>query len=211
MAKKVKNTNSRTLIKLDDKIIEITVDEKGLIAKELSEEDLFDVSLLDEGVEKLIKNDINRITNEAYAELQQGFKNKLKENVLRLAGFENRWGNGYEVDHCNGRQSMMTEYISKKVQDYIKTELDKLITPDEVKEMLKPVKETLLKDMKEEFFDAVRGRLQEEMHETAKNFVSDALKKTVTKYQKDAFEKAQAAFLGRTYADFDEHEEDEDY
>lgn len=191
MAKK-----NRTLIKLDDKILEVTKGSKGLQVKELSEEDLCEVTLLDEGVEKLIENDINRLTNEAYSELREGFKNTLKQNVLQLAGFEGRYGNGYEVDHCNGRQSMMSQYISSKVQDMIRSEIDLKITPAELVPLLKETKNGLLKDIKERFRRHVQEEIYSQTQVAAKAFVAESLKKSVTKYQKELIEKAETAFLG---------------
>jgi len=196
--------NSRTLIKLDDKLIEITKGAKGLQAKELTDDEVLEVSLLDEGVEKLIQNDINRLTNEAYAELQQGFKDTLKQNVLRLAGFEGRWGNGYEVDHCNGRQSMMSQYLSSKVQQMITSEIDLMITPADLVPLLKETKKGLLKDIKDRFGHYVRDEIYKQTQLAAKEFVADSLKKSMTKFQKEAIEKAETAFLGRNARNEDE-------
>ena len=51
---------NRTLVKLDDEVIEITQNSNGLQAKKLTEQDMFDVSILDEGVEKLIATAIKK-------------------------------------------------------------------------------------------------------------------------------------------------------
>ncbi len=193
---------NRTLIKLDDKIIEITQGKKGLIAKELSEEDLCEVTLLDEGVEKLIENDINRLTNEAYSELTLGFKASLKENVLKIAGFSNGWGR-WEVDHCNGRSSIMTDYISSKVRSTITTELDKMLQPD-IEKALEPIKSALIKEYKEEYSCAVRDQMRSQCENAAKAFVSSVMTKQIAKHQKKALEKAEETFLGRKVRRSDE-------
>jgi len=188
---------NRTLIKLDDKVIEITHGKKGLQAKELTTDELVEVSLLDEGVEKLIENDINKLTNEAYAELQRDFKNNLKNNVLKIAGFENRWNQTWEVDHCNGRSSIMSQYISGKVQQMMTDEINKVISPEDIAAIVKMAKKGLLKEFQEQFYRQVREHFYKESQDQAKNFLSATLKKQITKYQKKALEKAELDFLGR--------------
>lgn len=200
--------NNRTLIKIDDMLVEITKGEKGLQAKELTADEVFEVSMLDEGIEKLIENDMNRITNQAYKELTDGFKNTLKTNVLRIAGFDGRYGNGYEVDHCNGRSSMMSQYISSKVQNMITTEIDKFITQEDLADALKDVKKGILKDIKEKFAYAVREESYKQINTAAKDFVAEAVKKSMIKYQKQAIEKAEIAFLGRTARPANDESED---
>lgn len=197
------SNKNRTLIKLDDKIIEITQGAKGLQAKELTADELVEVSLLDEGVEELIKNDINRLTNEAYAELKQNFKNTLKANVLKIAGFDDHWGHGWEVDHCNGRQSMMTDYISRKVQQMITQEADKLLQP-EIEALLKPAKKALAKDFEDNFKREVRNQIREAAAKSAAGFVKDIVSKSMNKFQKVAIKEAEVAFLGRMARPSDE-------
>lgn len=201
---------NRTLIKLDDKLIEITQGEKGLQAKELNADEVFEVSILDEGVEKLIENDINKLTNEAYKELQQSFKNTLKENVLKLAGFDNHWGHGWEVDHCNGRNSMISQYISSKVQQMITAEIDKIITPADIQVMIKDTKKAVLKEVQRNFEHHFREESYAQTKAAAKDFVASAIKKSMTKYQKQVIEKAEIAFLGCPARDAEDSDESEE-
>lgn len=202
--------NNRTLIKLDDKIIEITQGKKGLKARELSVDEIAEVTLLDEGTEKLLKNDINRITNEAYEELTQEFKNNLKSNILQIAGFrKDTWGhNSWEVDHCNGRSSMVTQYIASKVQQMITAEMDKLLTPEEIQGVIQGTKKGLLKEFAEKFRYAVREGLYKKSQEEAATFLKDVVGKQMKKFQKDAIEKAALAFLGRPSARDDDESDD---
>lgn len=189
---------NRTLIKLDDKVVQITQGKKGLEVKELTDNEALEVSLLDEGVESLIQNDINKLTNEAYAELKQGFKRTLQTNVLKIAGFDNQWGNGFEVDHCNGRQSVITEYLSDKMKKMITHEMDALITQEDLNKILKDTKKSLLKSVEEQFRRVAQEEAYKQVREEAKDFIASAVKKSITKYQKQAIEKAEVAFLGRT-------------
>jgi hypothetical protein len=196
------SNNSRTLVKLDDTIIEIRDDEKGLWAKKLTPDEVFEVSLLDEGVEKLIENDVNQLANDAYSELQESFKRTLKGNVLRIVGFEDRWDkwevnhDKWEVNHCNGRHSALTEYMSNKVQQMFSEEFDKLLQPD-IEKMLKPMKKVMVTAFKDAFQQSVREQMRTQAQEAARSFLSDVMSKEVQKFQKQAIEKASTAFMGR--------------
>lgn len=204
--------NNRTLIKLDDRIIEITQGKKGLQAKELTPEQLFEVSLLDEGTTKLLENDINRLTNEAYDELKEEFKANIKANVLQIAGFrKDSWGsrNAWEVDHCNGRNSMVTQYISSKVQQMMSQELDKLMTTEEIASIVKDTKKGLLKEFKDYFDRAVRDQFYKKSQEEAEVFLKDVIGRQMKKFQKEAIEKAELAFLGRPARQADDEESDD--
>ncbi|MDH1236515.1 hypothetical protein [Stutzerimonas stutzeri] len=60
-------------------------------------------------------------TPEAIREkVHKSLDNSSKEVVLKLLGFNNRWSNGWELDHCNGRNgnSVIGEYL-KKTQEQI--------------------------------------------------------------------------------------------
>lgn len=191
------STKNRTLIKLDDEVIEITHGKNGLEAKKITDQALLEVSLLDEGVEKFIENDINRLANEAYTELQVEFKENLKKNVMKVVGFDNRWGtNGWEVDHCNGRNSHLTEYISHKVKSMFTEEFDKMLQP-EIEAVLKPVKKEMVREFKDYFTYEVKNQIRKAANDAASSFVKDVMDKQIKRHQRKALEVVEIAFLGR--------------
>lgn len=191
-------TKSRTLVKLDDKVLEIVQGEKGLKAKYLTDDELAEVSLLDEGVESLIQNDINAITNQAYEELKNSFKYSLKTNVLKIIGFDNRWSdNKWEVDHCNGRTSLLTEYMSGKVQQMFREEFDKLLQ-SEAEELLKTAKKAFITEYATLFQREVKEIARKEARVKAEAFVKDLVAKQIEKYQKSLIKGVELSFLGRT-------------
>lgn len=60
-------------------------------------------------------------TPEAIREkVHESLNNSSKEVVLKLLGFNSRWGDSWELDHCNGRNgnSVIGEYL-KKTQEQI--------------------------------------------------------------------------------------------
>lgn len=194
MTKKV--AKSRSLVKLDDKIIEIVKNEKGLKARELTADEVFEISVLDTPVENLIKNDLNTLANEAYDELQNTFKHDLKKNVLKIVGFNNSWDK-WEVDHCNGRSSVLTEYMSVKVQQMFRAEFEKMLQP-EIEDILKPVKKAFLDEFKNAFKREAQGLIYSETREQAKKFISELAAKQIQKYQKEITKGVELSFLGRT-------------
>lgn len=186
----------RHLVKLDDDMIEIKQDAKGkLIAKKLSPEDLLEVHVIEGNVQEMLDNDFNKITNETLNEVRQEFKSNLKENVLKMLGFSSSWGrSGWEVDHCNGRDSVITQYITSRVKEEMRVGMDTLLKED-IEKMLVTVRKGLVQDFKEMFDREVRDNLRREAAEAAKAFMSDLLTKQITKVQKQALAKAESIFL----------------
>lgn len=191
-----KVAKSHSLIKLDDKIVEIVKGEKGLKARELTNDEVFEISVLDQPIENLIKNDLNVLANEAYGELQNTFKHDLKKNVLKIVGFNHSWDK-WEVDHCNGRSSVLTEYMSSKVQQMFRAEFEKMLQP-EIEKILKPVKKDILDEFKHAFVREARGHIYSETREQAKKFISELVAKQIQKHQKEITKGVELSFLGRT-------------
>ena len=84
--------------------------------------------------------------------------NKQKRDVtLRLLGLENKWGDKWEVDHCNGRESQITKYLTAGATGVIKAWVN-----DAVKEVLTTELQTkVMRDaksaIKKELDDLVRN------------------------------------------------------
>ena len=55
-----------------------------------------------------------------------------KEVVLKLLGFNNRWSNGWELDHCNGRNgnSVIGEYLKKNQEQVLHEWFAKIPLPE---------------------------------------------------------------------------------
>lgn len=192
-----KVAKSRTLIKLDDKVVEIVEGKKGLKAKYLTDQEVFDVNVFEAPVEELVQNDINRITNEAYKELQESFKATLKTNVLKIVGFDNRWHNNWEVDHCNGRNSLLTDFMSEKVKAMFYEEFNKM-TENDIQKSLEPVKKIFIAEFIKVFEHEVRSQARDAAYNEVQAFVKQLATQQVQKYQKDLIRGVELSFLGRT-------------
>lgn len=191
-----KTEKTHTLVKLDDKIVEIVQGPKGLKARFLSDDELFNVNVFDRPIEQLLENDINKITNEAYEELKKSFKTTLKQNVLKVVGFKNRWDENWEVDHCNGRTSIITDYMSESVKQMFREEFQKLNQAD-IQLLIQPLKKIILKEFKEGFEREVRMRVRDSARTEAETFVKKLTSQQIQKYQKELTKKVETSFLGR--------------
>ena len=77
--------------------------------------------------------------------------NKQKRDVtLRLLGLENCWG-GWEVDHCNGRESPITQYLAEQSKETIRAWVNEA------------VQEVLTTELKSKIMTAAKGALKKEI------------------------------------------------
>lgn len=61
------------------------------------------------------------VLDEARNEILTMLKTGIKQTVLACLGFEKDIrGDGFRVDHCNGRMSKVTELVRVEVQDILK-------------------------------------------------------------------------------------------
>lgn len=81
---------------------------------------------------------------------------KQKIKVLAdLCGFNSRWGEGWEVDHCNGRagNSPIGESIKQECRDFltewVKTNLDKVAVQEE---LMKTLNKAVQKEINDNLF-----------------------------------------------------------
>lgn len=57
--------------------------------------------------------------------------NKTRADVVwKVLGLDNRWGNKWEVDHCNGRQSPITLFLAEEIGPQIKAWLARTVVEE---------------------------------------------------------------------------------
>jgi len=164
----------------------------------ISDDTLFEVNVLEDGLREALKNDINTLTNKAYAELCTAFKNDIKGHVLKDLGFNKRsYDNAWEVDHCNGRMSVITSHLSDRVKSMFQTEVDAIIG-DILPAIKEEMRVAIKRDLKEKFSRDVRYLAQEALSREAKELVNTILKEEVEKLRPQAYEQVAQAFAKRT-------------
>jgi hypothetical protein len=140
-------------------------------------------------------------------DILNGFKSNLKNNVLKMLGFERDSRNGeteWKVDHCNSRQSEITNLIKDQVVTAMsQLQLNNLdISPDELATIKKETKKEfkssimhILNGKSWKFRDKVDSIVTEEIHACAKEYVQKELKGKIEEMTAKATEKAVQKFL----------------
>jgi soluble cytochrome b562 len=87
-------------------------------------------------------------------ELPKMIKSKTSGVIAAMFGFErsSSWGE-WKIDHCNGRQSEISEWMSHRAKKIFRDELEKTITKKFVKDVIKETKAkaAIQKEFKEQF------------------------------------------------------------
>lgn len=201
---------SRTLLKIEDEVIEVAGEDE-LEARSLSQEEQFEAVVLDNDFNKMFANDLNKIAEQSYSELLNTLKNDIKGTVLKCLGFEkNSWGDEWRVDHCNNRMSVVSEHISEHVKKTVKSEIDDFMLKEAPK-VLKEARKVLAKEFKERYLREVRYQASQEASIAAKIFLKEMMESEVKRFSKEAATNAKAKLLGRKVKSSDSYnDEDED-
>lgn len=69
-------------------------------------------------------------------------KRQQEQLVMRVIGLDTRYGGNWEVDHCNGRMSNITEFVNQTCGPMLREALAELIK-DEVEDLRKKVRPKL--------------------------------------------------------------------
>lgn len=104
-------------------------------------------------------------------ELPQLIEKRLQGAVAKILGFENSWGE-WRIDHCNGRMSVMSEYIGQKAKEAAQAAVSKL--------EFKPTKE-LQAAINKEFTDQFMDIIREQLRKRAEEHVLACLDKAIEK------------------------------
>lgn len=87
---------------------------------------------------------------EAKQDIEKKFRSNIEQAALKALGFDNRWGDKWEVDHCNCRVSELTDWIKERARDIIKhldLEKEMKLTEKEKKQLRKTCRENLYEEV----------------------------------------------------------------
>jgi hypothetical protein len=85
-------------------------------------------------------------------------KRDMMDILSKMMGFDNRWGK-WEVDHCNGRQSVVADTIKEQAQVTVKTWVIENLTQDAVTKIMDKQRAALVRDFNESIQREVRSQL----------------------------------------------------
>lgn len=111
-------------------------------------------------------------------------EDRLEASVRAILGFSKKsWGDdSWEVDHCNGRISSVSEIINSEAQDAVKTCVEKVITPELVEDAFKACHGAVVREFRERFQRNLKNRVLEKLdslvEEKATELVNECLLET---------------------------------
>jgi hypothetical protein len=98
---------------------------------------------------------------EIIKDLPQLIKSKTAGAIAAMFGFENASWDRWRVDHCNGRQSEISGWLSNRAKKLFKEECEKVITKKFVRDMVKQAKNSIHREFKEQFLRELEYRVKE--------------------------------------------------
>lgn len=154
--------NEEKILKIGDKYARVFIKD-GAIAVQAIEDPKQVTDLIAEAT--VLKGEdpdvsvLQKVFDDLQKEMLDNLKIGMKKTILRGLGFSDSWGKGWEIDHCNGRMSQVTDLIKLKIKDLIGevTPEDLGLSEKERKELVKAMK----KDMLEEYRRQLRGGIYE--------------------------------------------------
>ena len=116
--------------------------------------------------------DVEQVMTEVIKDL-----NAAKRAVtLKMMGLDNRWGN-WEVDHCNGRTSPITEYLTDTSKTLIKNWVNDAIKEVLTTEVEAKLKKQLADAFRKELYDLGGYKTREMISDKVHEFIARLLKK----------------------------------
>lgn len=129
-----------------------------------------------ENLEKLVVEKAGKALKEQLDGLEGYITRNLQKAVARVLGFEHdSWGNEWKVDHCNGRQSVISNGLERLVHKIVDEKLAEIITPELVKQTIEESKSGIICEFRHHFEyamkDAARKAATIKAEELSKDFV----------------------------------------
>jgi hypothetical protein len=91
-------------------------------------------------------------------ETVRDMKNDMADILSKMMGFNNSWGR-WEVDHCNGRHSVVADTVNDQARAAVKNWITENLTKDMVSKLLDKQRTALIKDFNESVQREARSQL----------------------------------------------------
>lgn len=187
----------KPFIQVGNEFFKVVQSKEGLQLVQIKAEDA-----VAEEMERVVLSDVEEINvslfqgiiDKARDELKTSLERNIKGTVLNALGFEkSSYGNGWNVDHCNGRMSAVTNIISEELKKRIfEIEIGKdfALTEDEKRQL----HDSMKKDFKRAYQRKIEDMTWRYAEETAKKHVEE----WVNELTKSKVETIAAAMLEKT-------------
>jgi hypothetical protein len=127
-------------------------------------------------IQKRLESTIDQVVGNFIEKLPDLIRNRLETMVAKCLGFEkDSWGSGWKVDHCNGRQTTIGNYVSTRSQQIAAELIGKFEWKPEPGQL-----EGLQKEFKEQVERKVRESFWKRADEKAEEIIQQILDKEIT-------------------------------
>jgi len=177
-------------------VFDVNLDSKSIQAKlrvptqkEL-EDEYTDAFIAGDGIPiaQQIDKEVNAAINETLATIKQS----IKAFVMSSMGFsKDSWRGAWEVDHCNGRMSEISKFVSDRAKEII-GELDlqqaMVMTDKEKQEIRNSLHKSMVEEVKHLQYGAVREQWTAHLKETVAQLAKEAIEPLTEEIKKKALE-----------------------
>lgn len=185
-------TAAKTIIKINDKLVEISLNEKGndTAHRILSDDEAAEFYLLTkpDNADMKLQDELNEMIVRVTKDMKSTFETTLKENILRILGFGDRWNSkGWEIDHCNSRASIINDLVSSEVRDFVKQNVVKtatVLTKKDINDLIKAVRVDYLSKCAYHIKDTIGSEIRKQLGEHIANTVGELISGQEVEIQK---------------------------
>ncbi len=129
-------------------------------------------------VKRQIEDAMAKAMREAIKEIPRKVKKGIESTVAQALGFTAKWGDAWEVDNCNGRNSTVSGLVSDNIVDKVTKmvhSLSKKVKLGKVfeKALLKDMIDHYQRHVKNSLYDAVQKMAEERAQELVEKILPD--------------------------------------
>lgn len=115
-------------------------------------------------------------------ELPEILAEALEGCLPKLVGMEkNSWNHNWKIDHCNGRESLISDLLTKKVRKDAEEWVKKQSWPELTPTMIKAIK----KEYQVEVRRSISEKLRDAAHQKAQEYVDTLVEEAVVKFTRE--------------------------
>lgn len=144
------------------------------------------------------KENLEKVVDESLAQAIKDVPSLIQKSIRSIVfaaiGCTNKWGDRVEVDHCNGREPIVSQFISESAKKVAKREIDNILTEEFVSEMVQELRDPIIKEFKatlaRSFREAIQDKIGEAVEAEATKTI-DVIKKQVIVIEAEQLMSAQ--------------------
>ena len=112
--------------------------------------------------------------------LKNTIHSRLDAAAAEALGFSRGYNGKWEIDHCNGRGSIITNIISNKVINLAQKTFDEIFTEEKLREIIERVEKEITKEME----NGIKAQLTRDME----RYMKEKLEKRAEKFAEEWIE-----------------------